>query len=485
LHQEGGILDRGDLEHFLEACGASEPLELETARTGEGTWRRHTLERPFALIGRDKRSDIRLNDTRAALRHAYLQVIAGRAFVVDLGSRSGTRWQGKAYRKEWLGPDETLGMGRCSVRLARDEKANAPASSKMEWDPCQSGTADRLQFPAATLECLGASVRTQRWQLDSVLTLVGRASTCQLRLPDPSMSAFHCALLLTAHGLWMVDLFGRDGVWVNGRRMRWAHLDDGACLQVGRFPMRVWYQPATLAAPVAPFKQESAVGEPWAGDPDNLPGNPAAISEKTATESGVPSASLGAPEPALPVVTTGGFIPLEPFTPFTVPAVPMNNGAFPPALLQHLAALQQGMMAQFQQSMVMMLQMMTTMRHEEMELLREVLRRVGGLSREVRATAAQRKKTRPPRQPQDQGKEPAEPKGPLSPGAASSSTEGTGHTQSDNGSESFASQPTSGPTQDARTMDSQFHAWLSGRIAQMEKERQGAWQRLLSSLLGK
>src|SRR5262245_24743233 len=94
-------------QEFLEACGARSPLVLEIERQGQSEKVRHTLSLPFALIGRDERADLRLDDERISSRHAYLQVAAGRLWCVDLGSRTGTHGQ----------PGQPPGLLRCGQAL--------------------------------------------------------------------------------------------------------------------------------------------------------------------------------------------------------------------------------------------------------------------------------------------------------------------------------------------------------------------------------
>ena len=46
------------------------------------------------------------------------------------------------------------------------------------------------------------------------LTLIGASRQCDVWLKDESVSRVHASLALTPHGLWIVDLLGRDGVRV-------------------------------------------------------------------------------------------------------------------------------------------------------------------------------------------------------------------------------------------------------------------------------
>jgi hypothetical protein len=76
-------------ERFWDACGATGPLHLDVVPPGGGEPTPRVLPRPFAVIGRDAAMDIALDHEAVSKRHAYLQVVRGRIFCVDLGSRTG------------------------------------------------------------------------------------------------------------------------------------------------------------------------------------------------------------------------------------------------------------------------------------------------------------------------------------------------------------------------------------------------------------
>ena len=65
------------------------------------------------------------------------------------------------------------------------------------------------------LEFLNGPSRAACWPMNRVMSLIGSANGCKFRLADPSVSPFHCSLLRTPLGLWVVDLLGPDGVSVN------------------------------------------------------------------------------------------------------------------------------------------------------------------------------------------------------------------------------------------------------------------------------
>src|SRR5208282_1478813 len=80
------------------------------------------------------------------------------------------------------------------------------------------------------------------WPVEGELALVGRSERCQLVLTEDSISRFHAVLVPTPAGVWVVDLLAREGVHVNGQRVRWAWLADGDTLRLGRFTFILRYE---------------------------------------------------------------------------------------------------------------------------------------------------------------------------------------------------------------------------------------------------
>jgi hypothetical protein len=159
-------------------------------------------------------------------------------------------------------------------------------------------------------------------------------------------------------------------------------------------------------------------------------------------------------------------------SPLLPAAVPLGDPS-----LQQLAAMQQHMLIQFQHSMLMMAQTFSGMWQSEMDLLHEVLDRLGGLKRQVRGLSARQKK-QSTRRIRANGKAPIK--------------------AEQNGSDTRPDvtipaeplklpQPDSTGANSATTAraDPQFHMWLNERIASLDQERQGAWRKLCDLLLGK
>jgi anti-anti-sigma factor len=131
-------------------------------------------------------------------------------------------------------------IGPYRLRLAdegvNDEAAstNNPSPNPLE-EPVRPGL-----FPHYCLELFDDSVADPIRPLDRRITLIGRDENCAVRLDDPSVSRVHCALVLGQNGLWVVDLVGKGGIYLDGSRVRIQEAQTGSELVVGKHTMAFW-----------------------------------------------------------------------------------------------------------------------------------------------------------------------------------------------------------------------------------------------------
>jgi pSer/pThr/pTyr-binding forkhead associated (FHA) protein len=235
-------MSQRNLDQFLRACQSPARLELRaTAPSGQAAGQ-FSAAQPFALLGRDPANDLCLDDPQISQRHVYVQMIGGRLFCVDMGSRMGIRCAGVQGTSGWLHPGQHLEVGPFAIRYSTDTAANAALAG---INPLEARGTDVQLLPAMALEFANGLTRQPRWRLNRILTLAGRATGCKLQLADVTVSRYHAALVAAPQGLWVVDLLGKDGTRVNGERVRWAQLEDGDRVQLGKFLIRVWQEGPT------------------------------------------------------------------------------------------------------------------------------------------------------------------------------------------------------------------------------------------------
>jgi myosin protein heavy chain len=78
-----------------------------------------------------------------------------------------------------------------------------------------------------------------RKALKPPLTLIGRASGCDVRLNIDGINALHCAIVQTPEGLVVRDLGSKKGTFINGQAITWHTLQENDLLTVGPFRFRV------------------------------------------------------------------------------------------------------------------------------------------------------------------------------------------------------------------------------------------------------
>jgi pSer/pThr/pTyr-binding forkhead associated (FHA) protein len=427
-------MSQHSLEWFRTACGSTGPFRVQVLRQDGSVDARYLFDQPFILIGREGRNDLALDDASVSRRHALVQVIAGRTFFVDLGSRTGVSCHGEQRFSGWLDPTLPLQIGSFAVQVELDQQENgcSPDDPVGDWDPIDRVPNGSPISPGVTLELSKGQSQQAQLRLNQALTFVGGSAACRVQLADASVSRFHAALLHTSLGLWAVDLLGREGMQVNGQRVRWSRLADGDLLQVGDFAIRAAFDRPDGLAP--------------SGGADLLPSRTALVT-RASPRALVPGRALehaGLQDVLLPV-------------------------------LNQFSLMQQQMFDQFQQTMLMMVQMFGTLHRDQMDLLREELHQLHAVTRELQSL--QMEFAWQPAFSIGPGPDPVSP-----PRTESARPPGDPAQKSESAPASKVPPLAGAP--DGHT-DPAIHAWVSQRIAQLQQERQGRWQKILSFVMGK
>jgi len=374
---------------FLNACGIQDSLKLTVEGPDADQAGIRILQQPFAIIGRDVRADVVLDHSQVSRRHIYLQLIEGRAFWIDLGSRAGTR-AGQGFQNlGWLEAGRTLGIGPYKIRLSIGTPQNHDLSRPFlpREAPFLVRAYSQSPLPEVALEFLNGPSRSTRWPVHRVMSLLGSASGCKLRLSDPSVSRFHASLLRTPAGLWVVDMLGQRGVTVNSVPVRFSRLEDGDVLEIGRYQIRVHseWQSRDTGNPSQGSRPPSTL---------RLPTNEPNRSQLPDWAAGAMGFAPGSESPQ------GAEIPLltQPLAPSSSMAIIPSERAFPATpgqsdstdsmlvpLVNQFGLMQQQMFDQFQQAMSMLVQMFGKMHRDQMDVIRAELDRLHELTDELQS----------------------------------------------------------------------------------------------------
>jgi pSer/pThr/pTyr-binding forkhead associated (FHA) protein len=227
----------GSAGQFASACGAVAPIDLRIDRADGVLLAEGHLDLPCGVIGSDSGVEVTLSAPEVSQRHAALQVVGGRVLVTDLGSRTGIG--GPAGRRPfaWLGVDSPVEIGPFRLTL-RGPVADVPPT---DTNPLAPDPAAVAGLPRAVVLFLSGRSSRPEWAVNRLVTFVGQAPGCKISLVSDDVAGYHCSLVFTPTGLWVVDLHAPVGVTVNGTPVRYARLAEGDELHIGRFRLGVRY----------------------------------------------------------------------------------------------------------------------------------------------------------------------------------------------------------------------------------------------------
>ncbi|NOZ22477.1 MAG: FHA domain-containing protein, partial [Planctomycetes bacterium] len=88
--------------------------------------------------------------------------------------------------------------------------------------------------------------REQTVELKRAVTSIGRDDTNDVRIGDPSVSGRHCRIERTEEGFTVVDLGGKNGTHVNGRKIKEHNLEPQDKIEIGHTVIYFETVPAPL-----------------------------------------------------------------------------------------------------------------------------------------------------------------------------------------------------------------------------------------------
>jgi pSer/pThr/pTyr-binding forkhead associated (FHA) protein len=500
------------MKSFLNACGFREPLRLIVEGPRAAELGPRSLPQPFALIGRDPRADVVLDDLRVGRRHVYIQAVAGQAFWIDLESRTGTCDQSGTRKWGWLTVGSLLQIGPFVIRRVGDDaRSGGPGFSKGEAtreSPLAVRGYGREPLPEVALEFLNGPSEATTWPMNRMMSLIGSAKGCKFRLTDPSVSAFHASLLRTPTGLWVVDLRGGRSISVNGEPVRFGSLADGDVLGIGRYRMRIRCRESRAVA--SELDRVASVGLPAHRPRGDIARRP--VPERAGGLAPAPPAYNGSmlpmPPPPFPVVASASGVEVVSSDAAVLSSrihqPELSESALVP-LVNQFGMMQQQMFDQFQQAMGMLVQMFGTMHREQMDVIREELDRLHDLTRELQELKEEL--ARDPARAAAPAVAPASSSTPASDpdrvptagaavGAPTASATGARTRLGD----AAIPPPPSGPRPDqvrpgvamagatgdpeAADVPRDAVAWIHQRIAAIQQERESRWQKIVKLLPG-
>lgn len=360
-----GAVEANSLTRFAQACGAVRPLDLLVERPNGSIAKSTSIPQPFAVVGSDPYCDLPLPGSGLAPRHLSLQVIQGRLFAVDIsGMPNGLMIVGVPRGDGWIAEGEAVVMAGHRLYLTAPVAPPLPSPTS-GFHPLVPNAEIVGRLVKSQLEFRNGRTAQSKWDVNRVLTLVGRAKACKINLTSEDVSLYHCSLLLTADGLWVIDLFGRGGLTVNGLPQRFFRLAAQDQLTVARFHLGVAYPNGDPGEPIVPLAQATPISHHDLFDSHFVSPNPLRTG---ASETPPPTAGQATtPEPGTPSPRVE--MPKD----LVVPGMPADG----------TGAITAPMFEQFQQSMLLMMKMFGQMHQQQMAGLQQEMARLATLTEEI------------------------------------------------------------------------------------------------------
>jgi pSer/pThr/pTyr-binding forkhead associated (FHA) protein len=218
------------------------------------------LRKQLALIGREVDNDIVLDDERISRHHAEIRMDHGVAVLLDYGSMNGTLINRQMVTQPIpLKPDDIVDLGMRRYRFLLIEGPFATLEDETSRMP-GAGGANRIQtlppVSPPTLVAINGELMGARWELLEPVTSIGRDASCQIRLPDSTVSRHHAQVVRQADGYYASDVESINGTKVNVDILTKPHrLQHGDLLHVGEVALRFVSSMPPLDTPTPPPNQ--------------------------------------------------------------------------------------------------------------------------------------------------------------------------------------------------------------------------------------
>lgn len=201
------------------------------------------LRKRLTLIGREVDNDIVLNDERISRHHAEIRLDHRLAVLLDFGSMNGTLINRQRVSQPVpLKRGDIVELGARRYLFSVIDAADGSHSVDTAKVPGANGAKRRQTLPPSvlpTLVVVQGEAAGSRWTLLDPVTGIGRDSTCQIQLPDATVSRRHAQIVRQSDGYYASDLESNNGTHVNDEEITTPRrLRNGDLVQVGTVALR-------------------------------------------------------------------------------------------------------------------------------------------------------------------------------------------------------------------------------------------------------
>jgi pSer/pThr/pTyr-binding forkhead associated (FHA) protein len=201
------------------------------------------LRKRLTLIGREVDNDIVLNDERISRHHAEIRLDHRLAVLLDFGSMNGTLVNHQQITQPVpLKPGDIVELGARRYRFGLLDAATGSYSVDTAKVPGANGAKRRQTLPPSvlpTLVVVQGEAAGSRWTLIDPVISIGRDGSCQIQLPDTTVSRRHAQIVRQSDGYYASDLESNNGTHVNDEEITTPRrLRHGDLVQVGTVALR-------------------------------------------------------------------------------------------------------------------------------------------------------------------------------------------------------------------------------------------------------
>ena len=126
----GDVIRIGRFIFNFAAPARSNPAACEPASVSVNGNSARPLESRVLLIGRHQGADVHIQDDAVSVRHAVIFEAAGKRFIRDLYSRTGTFLNGKKIHQEEINFGDQVRIGSANLSLSSLDAAAAPGTAE-------------------------------------------------------------------------------------------------------------------------------------------------------------------------------------------------------------------------------------------------------------------------------------------------------------------------------------------------------------------
>jgi len=210
---------------------------------GDAGEARFEFDQTRVVIGRGAGAEVRLPGTSVSDTHAILEHEGGRYTIRDEGSTNGTRVNDKllvARRPTPLDAGDEIAIAEFTLVFSEGPLSQAPTFPERTASLARRILGELLGSPSTAsdppfiriLEGPEQGTVLNFGPVPSKLR-VGRGEDCDIVLTDLDVSRVHVELGRDVDGVIARDLHSKNGIDVNGRRVRERRLKHGDVLRIG------------------------------------------------------------------------------------------------------------------------------------------------------------------------------------------------------------------------------------------------------------